>query len=152
MSQLSVSFSEYFKASPEQVFPYFASHALFGAMATGPIGAKLKLIRRVKPGIDLKNPDGVGSVRRIAYGPLAFEETVLTSRPAALIEYRISKGSPLKNHQGRIELRAVAGGTQLDYVIDFEPKIPGTGGLFKVVLRGMISPAFGRIRKSLASR
>lgn len=149
MSQLSVSFSERFDAAPAAVFPYFAEHETFGAMAGGPVMAKLKFIRRVKDSSDPKRPDGEGSVRRIGYGPIAFEETVRTSQPGKLIEYYISKGSPLKNHFGRIEFHAEGKGTRVDYVITFEPKVPGTGGVLKGVLKGMISPAFGRIRSAL---
>jgi len=150
MSQHSVRFTEHFKAAPAKVFPYFAEHETFGAMAGGPVAAKLKFIRRVRLGEDIKHPDGVGSVRRIAYGPLGFEETVRTSTPGKLIEYYISKGSPLKNHLGRIEFHADGGGTRVDYLITFDPKVPGTGGVLEGVLKGMISPAFGRIRKALA--
>ncbi len=150
MSQQSVRFSEHFNASPAQVFPYFAEHETFGAMAGGPVMAKLRFIRRIHDGVDPRQPDGQGSVRRIGYGPIAFEETVRTSTPGKLIEYAISKGSPLKNHLGRIEFHADAKGTRVDYLITFDPKLPGTAGLLKGVLKGMISPAFGRIRKALA--
>ena len=149
MSQLSVTFSERFDAAPAAVFPYFAEHETFGAMAGGPVMAKLKFIRRIKDSRDAKRPDGEGSVRRIGYGPIAFEETVLTSTPGKLIEYAISKGSPLKNHLGRIEFHPEGKGTRVEYVITFEPKVPGTGGVLKGVLKGMISPAFGRIRSAL---
>ena len=151
MSQQSVRFTEYFDAPPAKVFPYFARHETFGAMAGGPVAAKLKFIRRIRIGNSIKSPDGVGSVRRIGYGPLGFEETVRTSDVGKLIEYYISRGSPLKNHLGRIEFHDDAGGTRVDYVITFEPKLPGTAGLLKGVLKGMISPAFGRIRKALAN-
>lgn len=151
MSQHSVRFTEHFAAAPAAVFPYFARHETFGAMAGGPVAAHLKFIRRVRLGEDIKQPDGKGSVRRIGYGPLAFEETVRTSTPGKLIEYYISKGSPLKNHQGRIEFHADGKGTRVDYLITFEPKLPGTAALLKGVLNGMISPAFGRIRKALAA-
>lgn len=152
MPQLSVRFSEQFNAPRAKVFPYFAQHETFGAMAGGPLMARLRFIRRIKIGVDLKNPDGVGSVRRIAYGPMAFEETVITSERDRLIEYVISKGSPLKNHKGRIEFHDDKTGTRVDYVIHFEPKLPGTGSLLQGVLRGMITPAFGRIRKALAEQ
>lgn len=151
MSQQSVRFTEHFTAVPAKVFPYFAQHETFGAMAGGPVAAKLRFIRRIRLGKDIKHPDGEGSVRRIGYGPLGFEETVSTSAPGKLIEYYISKGSPLKNHAGRIEFHAEGSGTRVDYTITFEPKVPGTGAVLKGVLKGMISPAFGRIRKALAT-
>lgn len=150
MTEHAVRFSEHFDAPPAQVFPYFAQHETFGAMAGGPLAAQIKFIRRIKSGVDAKQPDGVGSVRRIGYGPIAFEETVRVSTPGKRIEYFISRGSPLKNHEGVIEFSPEGKGTRVDYVISFEPKVPGTGGVLKGVLKGMISPAFARIRKALA--
>lgn len=152
MSSHSVSFTEHFNATPEEVFPYFAQHETFGAMAGGPLAEKLHFIRRIKIGVDLRHPDGVGSVRRIGYGPTAFEETVRVSDPGELIEYAITRGSPIKNHHGRIAFTADAGGTRVDYTIRFEPKIPGTGPAIGLVLKAMIAPAFPRIRKALAGR
>ena len=152
MSSHSVSFSEHFNAPPEAVFPYFAQHETFGAMAGGPLAEKVRFIRRIKIGVDLRHPDGVGSVRRIGYGFTAFEETIRVSEPGELIEYAITKGSPIKNPLGRIVFTADAGGTRVDYTIRFEPKIPGTGAAFEKVLKAMIAPAFPRIRKALADR
>jgi hypothetical protein len=150
MSQETVRFTEHFNAAPEQVFPYFAEHETFGAMAGGPLAAKLRFIRRIQDAP--KGPvDGAGSVRRIGFGPPAFEETVRVSEKGKRIEYFISRGSPLKNHVGEIVFAADAGGTRVDYAISFEPKIPGTGGLLKAVLKAMIAPAFPRIRKALAT-
>jgi hypothetical protein len=151
MTQHSVRFTEHFNASPERVFPYFAVHETFGAMAGGPLAEKMRFIRRIRIGIDIKHPDGVGSVRRIGFGPTAFEETVRVSAPDEGIEYYISKGSPLKNHLGRISFTPDAGGTRVDYLITFDPKLPGTGKALEAVLKAMIAPAFPRIRKALAS-
>jgi uncharacterized protein YndB with AHSA1/START domain len=151
MAQHEVRFSEDFDAPRAKVFALFASHEKFGAAATGPIGVRLGLLRRVRSGDDPAQPDGVGSVRRIGFGPTAFEETVLVSEPPSLIEYRISKGSPLKNHHGRIAFSDLPdGGTHVDYRIVFEPRVPGTAGLLSAVLRGLIAPAFPRMRKTLA--
>ncbi len=151
MSQSEVQFSEDFDAPRAAVFALFASHEKFAAAATGPAGVKLGLLRRVHAGNDPAQPDGVGSVRRIGFWPIDFEETILVCDAPSLIEYRISKGSPLKNHHGRIVFTDLpGGGTHVDYRIVFEPKIPGTAGLMSSVLRAMISPAFPRMRKTLA--
>ncbi len=40
------------------------------------------------------------------------------------MEYVISKGSPIKNHKGRMEFSDEQGQTRLNYTIDFEPKLP----------------------------
>ncbi len=57
-------------------------------------------VRRVKAG-DVE-PNGVGSVRRLSL-PLTppFEETVTEFEPDRRIAYRITKGSPLRDHFGK---------------------------------------------------
>jgi hypothetical protein len=40
------------------------------------------------------------------------------------MEYVISKGSPIKNHKGRMEFSEEHGQTRLEYSIIFEPKLP----------------------------
>jgi uncharacterized protein YndB with AHSA1/START domain len=152
MSQHEVRFSEDFDAPRAKVFALFASHEKFGEAVGGPVAVKLGILRRVRSGNDPSQPDGIGSVRRIGFWPIAFEETVLVSERPSLIEYRISKGSPLKNHHGRIVFTDLpGGGTHVDYRIVFEPRLPGTAGALAAVLRGMIAPGFPRMRKTLAS-
>ena len=82
-----------YKSDPQTVFEKLAEHENLGPV----FGAK---ITRVSDGATTRN--GVGSVRRIKIGPLpAFEETTTTARPNELIEYKITKGSPLRGHWGR---------------------------------------------------
>lgn len=90
---------------------------------------------RVKPGSD--HPNGLGSVRRIGSGRFAFDETITLFDPPRRIEYRITRGSPLKNHLGQIRLDERDGMTHLDYVIHFDAKISFMGSfLFRVLQRG----------------
>ena len=84
-------------------------------------------------------------MRRITPVPLAdFEETVTAFEPNKLVEYTITKGSPLKNHLGRMVFSENGGKTHLHYTIQFEPKVPvPLSGLVvksvleKVILRGL---------------
>lgn len=71
-----------------------------------------------------ENLNGVGSVRRISKFPLPdFEETVVTFEPNKVMEYIVSKGSPIKNHKGRMEFSWKNGQTNLYYQIEFDPKM-----------------------------
>ncbi len=150
MAQQTIVFSEDFDASVAAVFEQFADHARFGAALGGPVGRRLRFIRRVRLGDDLKSADGVGSVRRIGYGPTGFEETVTAFEPLRLIEYRITRGSPLKHHHGRIEFYALPGhGTHVEYTIVFEPRVPGTGAFLVRALNAVLTPGFERMRRSL---
>jgi uncharacterized protein YndB with AHSA1/START domain len=114
--------------SIDRVFAYLAEHehleALFGARIT-----------RVRDGEDGQR-NGVGSVRRLKLGPLpAFEETVTEVVPDELIRYRITRGSPLRDHEGVLRFSPTAsGGTHLDYVITFRGVVPGVDRVVKAML------------------
>ena len=137
-----------FNAPMAEVFALFASHERFAAALTGPIGVKLKAVRRIQTGED--GADGVGSVRRIGFGPTAFEETIVASQAPKRLEYAITKGSPLRNHHGVIVFSATAtGGTAVDYRISFEPMIPGTGSFLRALLEGMIGKGMKRMESML---
>lgn len=150
-SQRSLRFSRQFSAPRGKVFALFASHERFGAALGGPAGVKLGALRRIKTSEEPGNPDGLGSVRRIGFGPSAFEETIVGFESGKRIEYRISRGSPLKNHLGQIEFRDVPGGTQVDYSIRFEPRIPGTGGAIALLLHSLISSGLNRIENEFGA-
>ena len=80
-------------------------------------------VKRLTDGQGSRN--GVGSSRelRILLTP-PFVETVTAYRENELIEYRITRGSPLKNHQGALRFRPTAKGSHMRYSIVFEGKYP----------------------------
>ena len=127
-----------FKSDPQTVFDKLAEHENLGPV----FGAK---VTRVSDGATARN--GVGSVRRLKIGPLpAFEETTTTAQPNTLIEYKITKGSPLSGHWGRQELTPTAGGgTRLDYTIGFDSAIPGLAALVGKVLASAISKGLPKL-------
>lgn len=129
MPRQSVRFEQFFAAPREKVFAWLAEHEQFGRIWPG-------RTRRIKTAPEGQDPNGVGSVRVVGTWPLAFEETVTDFRAPELIEYRVTKGGPVKNHAGRLRFESVAGGTRLDYVIEFDPRIPLTGGLIASYLCG----------------
>ncbi len=127
-----------FKSDPQTVFEKLAEHENLGKV----FGAR---VTRVSDGTTSRN--GVGSVRRLKIGPLpAFEETTTTAQPNTLIEYRITKGSPLKGHWGRQELTPTAsGGTRLNYTIGFDAPIPGLAALVGKVLETAIKTGIPKL-------
>ena len=117
MSRQHIEIRQSFNAPVEKIFHLLTDHESFGKV----IATK---IRRVVDSRD-ENKNGVGSVRRISAFPLpSFEETVVSFEPNRLMEYVISKGSPIKNHKGRMEFSQEQGKASLYYTIDFEPKLP----------------------------
>ena len=131
-----------FSAPVEQVYAYLARHEnlekVFGAR-----------IRRVRDGHT--TPDGVGSVRELKVSPLlpAFQETVTQAEPNELIEYRITRGSPLKDHVGVMRFARQDTGTRLDYTIDFESKVPGAGGIISGLLERNVRQGLAGIAAEL---
>jgi uncharacterized protein YndB with AHSA1/START domain len=121
----------------EQAFAKLGEHENLSALFPA-------TITRVKDGDDGER-NGVGSVRRLKIGPLpAFEETVTQVVPNERIVYRITKGSPLRGHEGVMTFSPrPGGGSHLDYEIRFGAAIPG--------LAPLIAASLGRsIRAGLA--
>jgi uncharacterized protein YndB with AHSA1/START domain len=128
MAEHQLRFDEFFALPRERVFDWFADHEKLGRLW----GARFK---RIQPGTDPATPNGVGSVREIRAGAFKFEETIVTFKPHQLIEYQVTKGGPIKNHLARMVFNDAPGGTRLEYTIDFDSKLPGTGGLLAATLR-----------------
>lgn len=97
--------------------------------------------------LDEGNPiNGVGSIRRIFNGLLSVQEKCLSSDPPFSITYTLLKGAPVKSdYLGTISLSQTEDYTDLSWVIQFTPLIPGTGFLVKGLLKGMITKVIDRI-------
>lgn len=137
-----IEVTQEFSAPVDRVYAHLARHenleSVFGARIT-----------RVRDGHT--TPDGVGSVRRLKLNPLmpAFEETVTQAVPDELIEYRITQGSPLKDHVGTMRFAPAGTGTRLDYTIEFESKIPGAGGVMKSAIEKNVRSGLRKIAQEL---
>ncbi len=127
-----------FSSEPAVVFAKLSEHENLGPV----FGAK---ITRVRDGETSRN--GVGSTRRLKIGPLpAFEETTTMSEPDTSIEYKITKGGPLRGHWGRQQLAPTAdGGTLLDYTIGFDAPVPGMASLVGKILTRTISKGLPKL-------
>jgi uncharacterized protein YndB with AHSA1/START domain len=131
-----------FSAPVERVFAYLAEHenleALFGTR-----------IERVRDGDTERN--GVGSCRRLSFnGLLPFEETVTEMVPDERIVYRITKGSPMRGHQGTMAFAPTSGGgTHLDYRIRLGSAVPGLAPLIAKVLHGRIATGLRKLDRDL---
>ena len=139
MGQQKIEVVQDFPIPVKRLFAYLSEHE---NLAT--IFAPAK-VTRVRDGY--KDRNGVGSVRRlqILLAP-PFEETVTACEDNKLIEYRISKGSPLKNHKGVMKFSTIKGGSQLHYTIVFESKLPLLGSIVKPVLESAIRKGLKAVR------
>lgn len=96
----------------DRAYAFLSEHENLGPL----LGAR---ITRVQDGDTARN--GVGSVRRLKVGPLpAFEETVTQAVPGELLEYRITKGSPLKDHLGVLRFAPRGTGSTVTWTITYD--------------------------------
>lgn len=139
MPSQRVRLQRQYDVPPPRVFALFADHERFGKLLGAPCA-------RIKDAPDGNDPNGVGSVRRVASGPAAFEETVLVCEEPRLIEYTVSRGGPIKNHRGRIEFNPLADDrTQVTYTIEFDARIPLTGTAITLLLNQVIGRAMNKV-------
>jgi uncharacterized protein YndB with AHSA1/START domain len=118
-----------FTQPPDRVFAYLAEHEHLGPL----FDAK---ITRLSDGDD-GTRNGPGSSREMKIGPLpAWVETTTEVVPNELIRYRITKGSPLRDHEGMMRFSPTAsGGTHLHYEITFRGVLPGLDRVVAAMLR-----------------
>jgi uncharacterized protein YndB with AHSA1/START domain len=123
-----------FDAPVEQVYAWFSVHenlkTLFGVD-----------VERIKEGDT--EPNGVGSMRKLSLkGMMPFEETVTEAIPNERIEYRVTKGTPLRDHLGVMVFSSTGDGrSHIDYTITFDAAVPGlakavAAGLSRSIRRG----------------
>jgi len=89
----SVTFDRDFTQPPERIFAYLADHKNLEPL----FDAKIARLTEGDDGV----PNGPGASWRMKLGPLqSFVETLTEVVPNELIRYRITKGSPLRDHEG----------------------------------------------------
>ena len=117
-----------FDAPIEQVWEAFNDHANFGKM----MGQK---IVRVVDSTDPGNINGLGSVRSLSLPTGPFEETIVKSEKPKLIEYKITKGTPLHYHYGRMQFSSLPDDrSAINYSIELGSKYPLVGMIVKTAL------------------
>lgn len=131
-----------FEAPVERVYAYFSEHAnmktLFGID-----------VERIKEGDT--EPNGVGSVRKLSVrGIMPFEETVTDAIPNERIDYRITKGTPLRDHSGVMVFSSTGDDrTHLDYTITFGAAVPGLDKVIAAGLSRSIRRGFPRAARAI---
>jgi uncharacterized protein YndB with AHSA1/START domain len=124
--------------APERAFAFLAQHESLGKITP------LK-VTRLRGGDD-GDPNGVGSVRKLSMmGALPFEETIAEVVPNERIVYRITKGTPLRDHTGTITFSPSGTGTHVRWHITFRGAAPGVAALIGPVLKGAITKALDKV-------
>lgn len=102
---------EMLPVSAETLFGRIADHEKLGKVLGVPV-------RRSHDGEGDLN--GLGSVRTMGFKPLDFDETITAFDPPRRIDYRITRGSPLRNHQASVVLSPNGAATEVTWSIEFE--------------------------------
>ena len=114
-----------FDAPVEVVWDALSDHKNFGKLMGIPV-------ERIIDSPEPNNPNGAGSVRRINIPLFGFEETILKADKPNYIEYKISKGTPLNHHLGKMVFKALPGQrSAIDYTITLGSKVPLLGAIVK---------------------
>ena len=79
----------------------------------------------------------------------SFVETNTEVVPDELIRYRITKGSPLRNHEGVMRFSPSGGGTHLHYEITFNGVVPGVGSFVAATLRRGIPKGLAAVASAI---
>jgi len=126
--QHHINITREFPVPVERLFSHLSEHENLERLF-----APARIIR-LSSGTDARN--GVGSARTIKPYPMpAFVETVTAYHENKLVEYRITKGSPLRNHFGRMTFDSLgAHASRVEFDIVFEGKFPGAGAVFWFIL------------------
>jgi len=122
----------------ERIFAFLAEHENLSAIFP-------TRVERVRDGETERN--GVGSCRRLSFhGLLPFEETVTEVLPNERIVYRITKGTPMRDHEGVMTFSAKAdGGSHLDYRIRFGSPVPGLAAIVAAATSRSISAGLQKV-------
>ena len=124
MGQQRIEIDMDFDIPVDRLFAFLSEHENLEAIF------KPARIKRLTDGQGARN--GVGSSRELRILLTSpFVETVTAYRENELIEYRITQGSPLKNHKGAMFFRPKPQGAHMHYSIVFEGKLPFVGALIK---------------------
>jgi Polyketide cyclase / dehydrase and lipid transport len=84
-------------------------------------------------------PGGVGAIRRLGRAPMYGREQIVEYDPPVHMAYTILSGIPVRGYHADVDLASVPGaGTTIRWSGAFEPKVPGTGALFAVVLARIV--------------
>ena len=141
----AIQIKKEFNAPVALVFELMSKHATYNT-AFAPLQVK-----RVKDSADPERPDGVGSVRRMGFGPVKpLLEQITVLEPNQRIEYKIIKNPLVKHHLGVIEFEPVPEDkTLVTYRIELQARAPFVSKLILAQLKTAIKIGLSKLAKSV---
>jgi uncharacterized protein YndB with AHSA1/START domain len=143
----AITIKKEFNAPISEVFELLSKHATYNKAF-----APLQVVR-VKDAADPARPDGVGSVRRMGFGPIKpLQEEITYLQENERIEYKLINNPLVKHHLGQIEFKEITPFiTLVTYKIEFTAKAPLVSKLVLAQLKAAITLGFSKLAKSVAS-
>lgn len=84
--------------------------------------------------IEPPGADGIGEVRAFRTGRVHVRERIVERKPDRRLSYALLGGLAVRNYCAEIDLVPAADGTSIRWHTTFEPKIPGTGWIYRRAL------------------
>ena len=133
-----------FDAPVAQVFDLLSKHATYN-IAFAPVQ-----VVRVKDSADTERPDGLGSIRRMGFGPIKpIQEQITLLDVNKRIEYKIINNPLIKHHLGMIEFSEISPNkTLVSYTIELQARAPFVSKLILAQLKLAITLGFKKLAKS----
>ncbi|MDQ9020274.1 SRPBCC family protein [Acinetobacter sichuanensis] len=141
----SIKVKQEFNASIDQVFDLLSKHATYN-IAFSPVQ-----VVRVKDSADPERPDGLGSIRRMGFGPIKpVQEQITLVDVNKRIEYKLINNPLIKHHIGILEFTELAQNkTRVDYTIELQARAPFVSKLILAQLKLAITLGFKKLAKSV---
>ena len=136
-----------FNAPISEIFDLLSKHATYNQAF-----APLQVVR-VKDSTDPQRPDGLGSVRRLGFGPVKpLQEEITLVQENQRIEYKIINNPLVKHHLGQIDFREITPYiTLVTYKIELSLKAPLVSQIILAQLKAAITLGLLKLAKSMAS-
>lgn len=141
----SIKVKQEFNAPIDQVFDLLSKHATYN-IAFSPVQ-----VVRVKDSTDPERPDGLGSIRRMGFGPIKpVQEQITLLDVNKRIEYKLINNPLIKHHIGILEFTELAQNkTRVDYTIELQARAPFVSKLILAQLKLAITLGFKKLAKSV---
>ncbi|MCW3013537.1 MAG: hypothetical protein JWO02_629 [Solirubrobacterales bacterium] len=85
-------------------------------------------------------PEGVGAIRVFRTGTIASREEIVERVQDRRLAYVLLSGLPIRDYRAQVDLVPAGAGTTLHWRSSFTPKFPGTGWIFRIMIRRTLTP------------
>ena len=114
-----------------------AVYALLRDGASWPRWSPIETFELEREGAE--EPEGLGAVRVFRTGRITSRERIVELVPDRRLSYTLLSGLAIRDYRADIDLEPADVGTRISWHSSFEPRVPGTGGLYRWQLQRFIT-------------